>query len=75
MNYLDHILGRREALNRGYDEGIFLNQKRYLAEGTVSNLFLVKGRTVYTPPIEAGILPGITRALVIRLARKKIQSS
>jgi len=73
LNRLDHVLGRKEATGRGCDEGIFLNQKRYLAEGTVSNLFLVKGKEVYTPPAEAGILPGITRALAIKLAEKKIK--
>lgn len=73
LNCLDHVLGRKEAVDRGCDEGIFLNQKHYLAEGTVSNLFLIKGRVVYTPPLEAGILPGITRALVIKLADKKIK--
>ncbi len=70
LNFLDYILGRREALRRGFEEGIFLNQKRYLAEGTVSNLFLIKENKIFTPPLEAGILPGITRALVIKLARK-----
>ncbi|NLZ28429.1 MAG: aminotransferase class IV, partial [Firmicutes bacterium] len=73
LNCLDHVLGRKEAADRGCDEGIFLNQKHYLAEGTASNLFLVKGGVLYTPPVEAGILPGITRALVIKLADKKIK--
>lgn len=75
LNYLEYIIGRRESLRRGFDEGIFLNQKRYLAEGTVSNLFLVKGKKLYTPPVEAGILPGITRAMVIKIAKKSFDVS
>ena len=68
LNFLDYIMGRREAQERGFDEGIFLNQKRYLAEGSVSNLFLIQEGVLLTPPLEAGILPGITREVVLKLA-------
>lgn len=66
LNYLDNILGKMEA-NAGHaDEGLFLNEKGYIACGTVSNIFFIKGNTLHTPPLDAGILPGITRAMVIR---------
>lgn len=71
LNYLENILGRREAEMKGFDEGIFVNTAGYLAECTASNLFIVREKTVYTPPVESGALPGITRNLVIELAAEK----
>lgn len=68
LNFLENILARREAVSRGLDEGLFLNREGALAEGTVTNLFVVRGGRVYTPPVEAGLLPGITRELTIELA-------
>jgi len=73
LNFLDYLWGRREAEKRGFQEGIFLNQKRYLAEGTVSNLFLLKGEVLYTPPLEAGVLPGITRELILNIAAELVE--
>ncbi len=70
LNYLDNILGRREAYYKGVDEGIFLNLKGYLVEGTASNLFVIKNNVLFTPPPESGLLPGITRAVVLKLASK-----
>lgn len=69
LNCLENILGRREAAAAGADEGIFLNIRGEVAEGTLSNIFVVKeDHQVITAPLESGILPGITRKLVIRLA-------
>jgi branched-subunit amino acid aminotransferase/4-amino-4-deoxychorismate lyase len=45
-----------------------LNEKGFLAEGSISNIFLVKGGALVTPSLESGILPGITRAAVLKLA-------
>ncbi len=72
LNFLENVLGRLEAAARGADEGIFLNLRGEVAEGTISNLFLVfPGNLIITPPLESGILPGITREIVIRLARER----
>ncbi len=71
LDYLKYIIGRREAAEKGYDEGIFLNTNGYIAECTASNIFMVKGKNIYTPPLEAGPLPGITRGLVIKLASER----
>jgi branched-chain amino acid aminotransferase len=69
LNCLENILGRNEAQVAGADEGIFNNLDGELAEGTVSNLFLVyqEGRLV-TPPVACGLLPGIARQNVLELA-------
>lgn len=68
LNFLENILGRREACRRGADEGLFVNGKGHLAEGTVSNLFIVRQGALYTPPVTAGILEGITRNLILEMA-------
>lgn len=68
-NFLNNILAKIESLNAGAYEGIMLNWKGYVAEGTISNIFAVRRQTLYTPSLETGILDGITRDLVIRLAK------
>ncbi|GLY11591.1 aminodeoxychorismate lyase [Pseudobacillus badius] len=70
-HYLNNIAGKRETGIDGSVEGIFLNQAGAVAEGVVSNIFWVKGNTLYTPAIETGILNGITRKYVIRVAKEK----
>jgi len=67
LNYLDNLLARAEARRAGADEAILLNTSGQLAEAAASNLFIVADGCVVTPPIEAGILPGITRACVLEL--------
>lgn len=68
LNYLNNILAKIEANNSGCEEAIMLNAEGYVAECTGDNLFLVKNRQLYTPPLSAGALYGITRATVIDLA-------
>ncbi len=68
-NLLNNILGAHEAEERGVEEGIMLNPAGQVAEGTMTNLFIVKNGVVHTPPLEAGILPGITRGFVLEVAR------
>lgn len=64
FNYGDSIVAKRKAAQLGIDEPIFCNTKGELTEGAVSNLFFIKNGQLYTPPIEAGLLPGIVRAYV-----------
>jgi branched-chain amino acid aminotransferase len=66
--YLNSQLAKMEAKERGFHEGIMLDSFGYVAEGTGQNLFLVRDDVVYTPPISANILAGITRDSVIRVA-------
>lgn len=68
-NFLDSVLARKEAQARGADEALLLNTKGNLAEGSVSNLFLVINGNVLTPRVEDGALPGIVRAKVLELCR------
>jgi branched-chain amino acid aminotransferase len=70
-NFLNNILAKIESLKSGAYEGIMLNWKGYVAEGTISNIFTVKKGVLQTPDLETGILEGITRDLVLHLARKE----
>ena len=71
LNYLNNILAKIEALDRDVPEAIMYNHEGYVAEATGDNVFIVKNQVVYAPPVEAGSLEGITRGVVIRLARKE----
>jgi branched-chain amino acid aminotransferase group I len=67
-NYLENILAREEARKAGVDEALCLNEKGLLAEASMSNIFLVTDGTLRTPGQGSGILPGITREVVLELA-------
>jgi len=67
-NYLENILARQEARKAGVDEALCLNEKGLLAEASMSNIFLVTNGTLKTPGQGSGILPGITREVVLELA-------
>ncbi len=69
-NFLTHILAKGEAADASVDEALILNYEGFLTEATVSNLFLLKGNTLLTPSVESGILPGVTRRVVIEIAGK-----
>ncbi|MGE5239152.1 MAG: branched-chain-amino-acid transaminase [Chloroflexota bacterium] len=68
LNFLNNILAKIEARQRGADEALMLNASSHIAEGTVSNVFFVSGGVLCTPAVECGILDGITRGVVINLA-------
>jgi len=68
LNFLNNILARKEAKAKGVDEGILLNTVGDVTEASTSNIFLVKRGIVITPPEESGLLPGITRRVVLELA-------
>jgi branched-chain amino acid aminotransferase len=68
LNFLNNILAKIEAKEKGAYEAVMLNAEGFVAEGTVSNVFFVIGGALCTPSAEAGILDGITRELVIGLA-------
>jgi branched-chain amino acid aminotransferase len=69
LNYLNNILAKIEGLKAGCIEALMLNHKGEVAEATGDNIFLVRGGALQTPPLDAGILEGITRDAVIELAR------
>jgi branched-chain amino acid aminotransferase len=70
LNYLNNILAKIEAQQAGAAEGVMLNEQGYVAECTGDNLFVVKNGMISTPPKNAGILAGVTRAVVFELAEK-----
>jgi branched-chain amino acid aminotransferase len=69
LNYLNNILARIEGTDAGSVEALMLNHKGEVAECTGDNIFIVKRKVLMTPPADAGILEGITRNAVMRLAR------
>jgi branched-chain amino acid aminotransferase len=69
LNYLNNIMAKVEATNAGCLEALMLNHKGEVAECTGDNIFVVRKGELHTPPIDAGILEGITRDAVIELAR------
>ncbi len=68
-NYMNAQLIKLEAKADGYAEGIALDSFGFLSEGSGENLFLVRSGVVYTPPLSASVLAGITRDSVIRILR------
>jgi branched-chain amino acid aminotransferase len=68
LNYLNNIMAKIEANNAGYEEAIMLNAEGFVAECTGDNLFIVKAGQLYTPPLSAGALYGITRRVVMEIA-------
>jgi len=71
LNYLNNIQAKIEAVDSGVPEAIMYNHEGYVAEASADNVFIVKGGIVYAPPPEAGALPGITRGIVIKLAKRE----
>lgn len=69
MNYLNNILAKIEGIRAGCMEALMLNHKGEIAECTGDNIFIVKNGVLRTPPIDAGILEGVTRNCVLELAR------
>jgi len=68
-NYMNSQLIKMEALLDGYVEGIALNIRGHISEGSGENIFLVINGELHTPPLSSSILPGITRDCVIRIAK------
>ena len=71
MNYLNNILAKIEALDNDVPEAIMYNHEGYVAEASGDNVLIVKDGVIYTPPAEAGALPGITRSIVIKIAKEE----
>ncbi len=69
LNYLNNTLAKIECMQAGVEEAVMLNKDGCVAECTGDNIFIVKGGRLETPPVHAGILEGITRSVVMDLAR------
>jgi branched-chain amino acid aminotransferase len=70
LNYLNNVLAKWEAIDAGVLEALMLNHMGFVCECTGDNIFIVKNGELMTPPPEAGILLGITRGVVMGLARE-----
>jgi len=68
LNYLNNVIGALELRDADVNEGLFLTSDGYVCECTADNFFLIKGNKLMTPSPALGALPGITRAVVMRLA-------
>lgn len=70
LNFLNNILAKMEATAAGAHEAVLLNHQGEVTEGTISNVFVVQGGRLRTPTVECGILAGITRNVVLGIARE-----
>jgi branched-chain amino acid aminotransferase group I len=68
LNYLLNTVARMEVARRGQDEALLLNEDGYIAEGGGSNIFFVRAGRLVTPGINSGIIPGVTREVIIEMA-------
>jgi branched-chain amino acid aminotransferase len=68
LNYLNNVMARIEANLAGADEALMLNDAGNVAECTADNVFIIKRDQIFTPPITAGALRGITRSIVFEIA-------
>jgi branched-chain amino acid aminotransferase len=69
-NYLNNVLARIEAINANADEAIMLDIRGYVSEGAGDNIFIIRRGSLITPPLHAGVLEGVTRLVVMEIARK-----
>jgi len=71
--YVNSALAKSEAVSNGFEEAIMLNSEGHVAEGSAQNIFMVRGGTVFTPPVSDGILEGITRSTMIDLCQRELK--
>ena len=69
-SYVESVLALRDTMEQGYDDVILLDTRDYVAEASASNVFLWRDGTLMTPSLSCGILPGITRQVVLELAKQ-----
>jgi branched-chain amino acid aminotransferase len=67
-NYQDNILAYKLALSRGAFDAIMINNDGHVTEGTTSNIWIIKDKTIYTPALIDGVLPGLTRQTLLKMA-------
>lgn len=69
VNFMSEWMSQHRAYEQGYDQGIILNNKGFIAETGSANLFMVKNGRLYTPSVDSGGLSGVVRSKIIELAR------
>lgn len=70
LNYLNNVLVKIASTQAGADEALILNNEGYVTEGSADNIFIVKNGIIYTPPVYLGALDGITRQVIIAIAKE-----
>ncbi len=70
LNYLENIIAMRDARERGFDDALFLDTKGFVSETSCRNIFWGTGRQIKTPSSDCGLLPGITRGVLMEVARQ-----
>lgn len=70
-NYAEHLIALDMARHEGFDEMLFFNTSDELCEAAMANVFLIRGKELYTPSLDSGCLPGVTRELVIQMAAEQ----
>jgi branched-chain amino acid aminotransferase len=68
LNYLNNVMAKIEAIHGGAEEGVMLNEQGFVAECTGDNLFIIRDGRIFTPPVSAGALNGITRRVMFEIA-------
>jgi branched-chain amino acid aminotransferase len=71
ISYLDNVLAKQEAAQKGFDEAFLLNSQGSLAEGATTNVFIVLNGCIITPRVEDGALPGVMRSVILHRALEK----
>lgn len=69
--YVNSFLAQSEAIERGYDTGLLLDKQGNVSEAAVSNIFIVRQERLYTPELSADVFPGLTRRLILEIARSE----
>lgn len=69
-NYTVNLMAKAQAKEADCHDGLFINDKGNITEGTAWNIFFIKGSKIYTPPLESGLLEGITRGAIINICNK-----
>lgn len=67
-SYLSSVIAKKKAQEAGCHEAVLINEKGSITEGSYTNIFAVTNKAILTPPVEDGLLPGITRDIVINIA-------
>ncbi|MFH0802881.1 MAG: branched-chain-amino-acid transaminase [bacterium] len=70
LNYLNNIMAKLEAIHAGVSEAVMLNAEGYVTEGTGDNIFIMSEGILKTPPVFVGLLDGVTRNVVLKLAEE-----
>lgn len=67
--YINSVIAKLDAINSGYEDALMLDFRGFISEGTSANVFLVKSGKIFTPPLDASILPGIIRDTIIKISK------